>query len=225
MVAAARVPDPVVTDPTCLPRVHAKESTPMFRSSRSTGVLVIGLLVAVAVAACSASAAPSTPTPAPVATPAASPDAPQPTPIPTPVVTDAPSVPVSTPGAGGVDGAVISLDVFLDHEVTLAFSDPEGLIVDAVSGSAKDGMSVRWGEAIVRNVDPKTIEITWSGLPGDEAVTLVAKPQGNGVLLRFGQNAPPANSDAMGADRVAVLTFANPVDAADIVTDFTTADD
>ena len=46
-----------------------------------------------------------------------------------------------------------------------------------------------------------------------------------GVLLRFGQQAPPAYSDAMGADRVAVLTFANPVDAADIVTDFTTADD
>jgi hypothetical protein len=86
-------------------------------------------------------------------------------------------------------------------------------------------MSVQWGSAAVRNIDPRTVEITWVGLSGDEAITLVAKPQGNGVLLRFGPQAPPAYSDAMGADRVAVLTFANPVDAADIVTDFTTADD
>ena len=86
-------------------------------------------------------------------------------------------------------------------------------------------MSVGWGDAIVRNVDPRTVEVTWTGLPGDEAITLVAKPQGKGVLLRFGQQAPPAVSDAMGADRIVVLTFADPVDAADIVTDFTTADD
>jgi hypothetical protein len=196
----------------------------MSRSIRSLSVAVAGLLAVLVVAACSATA-PSTPAPAGTPAPVASPDAPQPTPFPTPVVTDAPSVPVSTPGAGGVDGAVIPLDVFLDHQVTLAFSDPEGLIVKAVSGSPKDGMSVRWGDAIVRNVDPRTIEITWVGLPGDEAVTLVAKPDGNGVLLRFGQQAPPADSDAMGADRVAVLTFANPVDAGDIATDYTTADD
>ncbi|HEY3336138.1 MAG TPA: hypothetical protein VGK16_12980 [Candidatus Limnocylindrales bacterium] len=191
----------------------------MSRSLRSMGVAAAGLLLVFAVGACNAAAVPSTPGAV------ASPDAPAPTPFPTPVATDDPSGPVKTPGAGGVDGAVIPLDVFLDHEVTLAFSDPDGLIVDAASGSAKDGMSVRWSEAIVRNVDPKTVEITWSGLPGDEAVTLVARPEAKGLLLRFGQHAPPADSDAMGADRVAVLTFASPVDAADIVTDFTTADD
>lgn len=197
----------------------------MSRSLHTSGLVVLGLVAALAVAACSAAGAPATPSPVPVATPGASPAAPEPTPFPTPVVTDAPSVPVSTPGAQGVDGSVIPLDVFLDHDVTLAFSDPEGLIADAVTGAAKDGMSVRWGEAIVRNLGPDTVEVTWSGLPGDEAVTLVAKAQGEGVLLRFGQQAPPAYSDAMGADRVAVLTFAHPVAAADIVTDFTTADD
>jgi hypothetical protein len=197
----------------------------MIRSLRSTGIAAGFLLVALAVAACSTAAAQPSATPAPVVTPDASPDAPEPTPFPTPAVTDAPSVPVSTPGADGVDGVVLPLDVFLDNVVTLQFSDRDGLLVDAVSGSAKDGMSVRWGEAIVRNVDPRTVEVTWTGLPGDEAITLVAKPQGEGVLLRFGQQAPPAYSDAMGADRIVVLTFADPVDAADIVTDFTTADD
>ena len=194
----------------------------MDRSFRSTGIVAGLLLVALAVAACGAAAAQPSATPAPVATPAGAPD---PTPFPTPAATDAPSVPVNTPGPDGVDGAVLPLDVFLDHVVTLQFSDPDGLITGAASGSAKDGMSVQWGGAAVRNIDPRTVEITWVGLSGDEAITLVAKPQGNGVLLRFGQQAPPAYSDAMGADRVAVLTFANAVDAADIVTDFTTADD
>ena len=153
------------------------------------------------------------------------PVAPEPTPVPTPGITFAPSIPLSTPGPDGVDGAVIALDVFLDHRVTLAFSDPDHLIVDAVTGHAKDGMSVGRGETIVRNIDPKTVEVTWSGLSGDEAIRLVAKPQGTGVLLQFGEQVTPVNPDAMGADRVAVLTFANPVDAADIVTDFTTAGD
>jgi hypothetical protein len=86
-------------------------------------------------------------------------------------------------------------------------------------------MSVAWGQAIVRNTGPSTIEVTWTGIPRDETVTLVAQSDGDGVLLRFGQEAPPANSDAMGADRVVVLTFAEPIDAGHVVTEFTTADE
>jgi len=198
----------------------------MERSLRSGSLAAVGLiLVVLAVAACGSTAAQPTLSAAPAVTPEGTPVVPEPTPVPVPAITPAPSTPLSTPGPDGVDGAVIALDVFLDHRVTLAFSDPDHLIKDAASGSAKDGMSVEWGSATVRNLDPRTVEITWVGLSGDEAITLVATPKGKGVLLRFGQQALPASSDAMGADRVAVLTFANPVDAADIVTDFTTADD
>ena len=45
------------------------------------------------------------------------------------------------------------------------------------------------------------------------------------MLLRFGQEAPPANSDAMGTDRIVLLTFAKPIDAGHVVTDLTTVDD
>jgi hypothetical protein len=199
----------------------------MHRSSRSSTIAVAGLLVIGAVvAACGAIASPSTSPIAPVATPAGAPvGVSDPTPVPTPPVPEAPSVPLSTPGPDGVDGAAIPLDVFLDNPVTLSFSDPDHLIADARTGSAKDGMSVPWGQAVLRNLDPKTVEVTWVGLSGGEAITLVAKPQGSGVLLRFGQEAPPADSDAMGADRVVVLAFADPVDAADVATDFTTVDD
>ena len=51
------------------------------------------------------------------------------------------------------------------------------------------------------------------------------RAQGDGVLLRFGQNMPYPNTDAMGADRVLVLTFDQPVAAEDVVAEFTTADD
>ncbi len=217
----------------------------MPRSSRSgPGLaapnLLIGaaaLVALVAIAGCSlgvvaAGASGSPSDPYPVATPAAplptavpnGPTGVPPTGVPQPTPAATPLVP-STPQPDGVDGLVLPLDVFLPHDVQLAISDPEALIEQASSGQAADGMSVGWAEAIVRNVGPNDLEVVWTGIPRDELVTLVARSDGDRVLLRFGQEAPPANSDLMGADRIVVLTFAEPIDAADVVTDFTTVDD
>ena len=217
----------------------------MPRSSRSgPGLAAPNLLIAVAalvallaIAGCSIGVVAARPSdapdaPAPVVTPGAPlptavPDGPTgvpPTGVPQPTPVATPLVP-STPQPDGVDGIVIPLDVFLAHDVKLAISDPEGLLEQAASGQAADGMSVRWGDAIVEHAGPRTIEVTWTGIPRDEVVTLVARSDGDRVLLRFGQEAPPPNSDAMGADRVVVLTFAEPVDAGHVVTEFTTVDD
>jgi hypothetical protein len=81
------------------------------------------------------------------------------------------------------------------------------------------------GRAIVHNLDANTIEVTWAGYPQDENVGLLVAASGDGVLLGFGQNAPYPNTDAMGADRVLVLTFAEAVSADQVVAEFTTADD
>jgi hypothetical protein len=134
-----------------------------------------------------------------------------------------PLVPV-TPEPDGVDGAIIPLDVFLGHDVRLAVSDVEGLVTQVSSGQAADGMSVGWWQANVRNLGPQTIEVTWEGLPQDEVLTLVVRSDGDKVRLRFGQQAPPAYSDAMGADRVVVLTFDRAIDASDVITDVTAVD-
>jgi hypothetical protein len=150
-------------------------------------------------------------------TPTLPPGAPEPTPV------SDPTVPV-TPAVGGVDGAIIPLDVFLGHDVKLAVSDVEGLLTQVSTGQAADGMSVRWGEAVVRNLGPQTVEVVWEGLPQDEVLTLVVRSDGDRVRLRFGQQAPPPYSDAMGADRVVVLTFAKPVDASDVIADVTAVD-
>ena len=200
-------------------------------------IFAAALIALVAIAGCSlgvvaAGASGSPATPAPVVTPAApvptpvpnGPTGVPPTGVPQPTPAATPPAP-STPLPGGVDGIVIPLDVFQPHDVQLAISDREGLIEQVSSGQAADGMSTGWAQAIVRNAGPRTIEVVWTGIPRDELVTLVARTDGDRVLLRFGQEAPPENSDLMGADRIVVLTFAEPIDAADVVTDFTTVDD
>jgi hypothetical protein len=101
--------------------------------------------------------------------------------------------------------------------------DEGGLLAGAGSGRAGDGMSVRWGDVEVVNVDEDTLRVTWVGLPVDAGIRLVVSGAGDGVVLAFTQPAPPANSDAIGFDRVLVLDFASPVDAADVEATFATA--
>lgn len=181
----------------------------------------LALTLAIVAAACSGPAAPSA-TPAPTGTPVVTP---APVVTPSPAVTPSPKPSAApSPSDGAGDGA-IDLDVALGHDVSVVVTDRGAGLVDARSGHAGDGMSVRWGDAIVENLDAHTVQVTWAGYPRDEIVGLVVEPRGDGVLLRFGQAAPYPNSDAMGADRVMVFSFAEPVAADDVVVEFTTADD
>lgn len=163
------------------------------------GVLGVTLLIA----ACSTGGAPS-----PSATPAA-------TSSPTPVVTPVPS---SAPVAQAID-----LDVAPGHHVSVVVDDPDNLLVGATTGHAGDGMSVRWGDASVTNVDPRTLRVTWVGLPGDEQLALAVGRADEAVTLAFEQAAPPAYSDATGFDRVLVLEFAEPVSANAVTVSFSAA--
>ena len=196
----------------------------MFRTRTSkSGPVAGGLLVLatlVFVAACGAAA----PSPAPATPDTGAPSTPAPA-SPAPA-TPAPATPAPTPAPSqGLGDEPIVLDVALGHVVSVVVTDRGAGLVGAESGKAADGMSVGWGDAIVKNVDPNTIQVTWVGFPQDETIGLVVESEGNGVLLRFGQNAPYENSDAMGADRVMTFTFAEPVSADDVVVEFTTADD
>jgi hypothetical protein len=199
------------TEPIRLPPLHKDDPMNTPRTPARAGRMVVAALSLVAfVAACSAadaggptaSPAPSTP---PVATPA-----------PSPIATPSPSIP-------GVPD--VELGVADRHDVVVVISDRNDLLAGARSGEGKDGMSVRWGDAIVRNLDANTIEVTWAGYPQDETIGLLVAATSDGVLLRFGQNMPYPNTDAMGADRVLVLAFAEAVSADEVVAEFTTADD
>jgi hypothetical protein len=77
-------------------------------------------------------------------------------------------------------------------------------------------MSVAWNTAKVEQVDPTTIQVTWDGFPGEELVVLTVDAYGGNPALVFDQKVPYADTDALGADRVLILTFDSPVDAANV---------
>jgi hypothetical protein len=175
-------------------------------SARLGAVLSLAVLAS-AIAACgSATGAPPSsspgvsPTPSPIATPT-----PEPTATPEP----------STPGQSGVH-----LDIADDHDVSVVVENVTGYPLRASSGRAGDGMSVRWHEAEVVNVNDSTLRVTWVGLPIDEQIKLVASYDNGPIHLTFEQSAPPANSDATGYDRVLILSFDTPVSAGEVTTAF-----
>jgi hypothetical protein len=173
----------------------------------STAAIVsIAILLAVLGSAALGRSATPSPTASPTAPPSVSPTAP---------VTPQPSAPA---GDGGLviedpDGHVITLDV----------DDRTGVVRTITSSDPRVGMSVRWGDAIVENIDPSTIRVTWAGFPRDEAVTAVIDREGSAFTIRIDQGMPYPNTDAMGQDRIIVVAFEEPVAAADVAV--TIADD
>lgn len=150
--------------------------------------------------------------PASSPTPTASPT---PTPAPTSPATPVPATPVPTVEPLGVPPVVV-LDTIDDHDPRVEIDDQTGKLVDIRSGHAGDGMSVRWNTAKVDQVDPSTIQVTWVGFPGEDLVVLTVDANGGAPVLVFDQKAPYANTDALGSDRVLVLTFDSPVDASKV---------
>ena len=177
-------------------------------SARPTtfAVPVAALALAVLIAACgTAGAVGQSPTPSSPATPSVTP------------------LPISSPAPSTPAPDRVPLVIATDHEVAVVIKDRTGWLVSAKSGTPGDGMSVRWFDVAVRNVDPSTLEVTWSGLPADSEIELLIREGKDGVFLRFTQPAPPVDSDALGFDRVLVLVFDHPVDAGAVTAKFETA--
>jgi hypothetical protein len=88
------------------------------------------------------------------------------------------------------------------------------------SGHAADGMSVRWHDADVVQTGPDTIRVTWVGLPVDDIVDVHVDVERDGaaVSVLIAQAAPPSSSDAIGFDRVLVLSFDQPIDIGSVTT-------
>jgi hypothetical protein len=171
---------------------------------------LVGALVLVAVVAVVATGAfGATPSPAPSPTLA-------PTPVPTVVPVPVPSVPPSTPPATDGDFDVALRDL-TGHDVSVVIEDRTDSLVTAESGNPGDGMSVRWFDVKVENIDAETLRIVWVGLGRDELVHLGVSRVDDKVRLRFVQAAPPAYSDATGYDRVLNLKFDVPVRSEDVL--------
>jgi hypothetical protein len=180
----------------------SSSSRPTAGNIVAAGILAVALAIVVGTAALGAvrQVAPS-PAPTPVATPS-----------PTSPVTPAPATPAPT--ADPTDGPfVVVLDTVDQNDPRVTVDDQTGMLADVITGHAGDGMSVRWNKAIVDQIDPRTIRVTWVGFPGEDQVVLTIDSDGGAPVLVFDQKAPYTNTDALGADRVLVLTFDNDVDA------------
>jgi hypothetical protein len=181
------------------------------RRAVAAGIAAVALVAVVGAVALGASRQPSSaPAPSHSPKPSAVPAIPT-TPVPaTPVpATPAPSDPVGVP-------PVVVLDTIEPDDPRVAIDDQSGTLVDVHTEPAGDGMSVRWNDSIVEQVGPKTIRVTWVGFPGAEQVVLTITADGGAPVLVFDQKAPYANTDALGADRVLVLSFDRAVDADEV---------
>ena len=147
--------------------------------------------------------------------------APTPSDRPSAAPTVVPASPAPLPSSEPSDdpaAAPLTVDLknLTDHDVSVAIDDQTGSLAGAASGQPGDGMSVRWHDMLVENVDAETVRIVWVGLPRDEQLTLSITGQAGAYALRFVQAGPPANSDAIGFDRILDLDFAVPVSAGDV---------
>jgi hypothetical protein len=154
-------------------------------------------------------------TPPLVVRPSVAPPSVAPTATPSATPTAAPSAPpVATPATGPT---IVDLRNASGHAVKLQIHDETGTLGSAVSGTPGDGMSVRWHDAIVKNVGTRTILVTWAGLPGDDVSDLNIAVHGGKLVLTFVQPGPLPYTDAMGEDRSLSLTFDDAVTADDVV--------
>jgi hypothetical protein len=143
---------------------------------------------------------------------AADPAAPSPS-SPPPTPTMAPS-PIPSPADDLADGRIeVALDIATDHDVSVIVDDQSRTLGDARSGRAGDGMSVRWYDLKVENVDAETLRVTWVGFAADAEIGLRIERIDGGYDFTLVQPVPPPNSDALGFDRVLILSFDQPVSA------------
>jgi hypothetical protein len=134
--------------------------------------------------------------------------------------TPAPSIRPSAAPSDDLSAGVMSvvLDIATPHDVSVLIEDVSGSLVRASSGRAGDGMSVRWYEMTVENVDADTLRVTWSGFPADDELELGIVDVDGTISLQLVQQGPPLNSDGLGFDRVLILDFDQPVDAGKVLT-------
>jgi hypothetical protein len=189
--------------------------------ARNTKILPLGgaLLAAVLLAACGgivAGGPGATPAPSPSPTAPAGPS-PTPSPTPLPTVEPAEPTPVVTPAPvdpGNDDDMPVTVDLenATGHDVYVDIVDRSDRITGASSGKPGDGASVAPYEVLVENVDDRTIRLTWSDIPGDNALALFVDEAGTGLILVQ----PEHDGDSMPFDRILVLEYDGPISADDL---------
>jgi hypothetical protein len=189
----------------------------MTSSTQFRSILLAGIVILTA-AACAAVGGPTaTPVDSVPATPSASPS-PTATPLPaTPVPATPSPTPVATPkptpapSDAGNDGMPITVNLAnaTNDKVYVDIVDQSGKVVSATSGRPGDGATVATGTIKVENVDARTLRLTWTDIPGDNALSLyIDKSLTHFVLVQ-----PEHDGDSIPYDRILILKFSGSVSA------------
>ena len=144
--------------------------------------------------------APASPAPSTPASPAPATPAPA-----TPAPSDEPEVP-----------APFDLDNPNGTDVQAVIQDETGRVVAGRSGSPVSGMSVRWFDLKVENVDADTLRLTYVALPIAEIHQVRVSEVDGQLKIAILMPLPYENSDALGQDLIIEIDFDEAVDAADI---------
>lgn len=125
-----------------------------------------------------------------------------------PTVSPAPSLPAVFP---------VDLDVPVGQPQTVEVIDESGTLVEASSGSptGESGTSFPFDEVEVTNLDASTLQLGWSGFPCATDHTLAIGA--NGLAMTLTRPDCTGDTDPLAVDRILVLRFATPIDAADVV--------
>ena len=135
---------------------------------------------------------------------------PRPSAKPSATPTTAP-IPSSKPASTRIRIATVN-----DADVTVDIVDKTARVTHARSGPAIEGVSVDYDRLLVKYVDPRTLRLTWSDYPMDNALTLFVSQDGGRLRLVLVRPGPSGTTDAIAFDRQLLLTFASPIDASDI---------
>ena len=184
--------------------------------------IVASAATALAVGAGKAATPPAArPSPSVVASAPPPPAAPVASPKPTTAPTAVPT-PKPTHTNSPTDPAPIKVDLRTvdGHDVRVDIVDISGILETAVSGSPAEGASAEG--LVVENVDARTLRLTWVDFPIDNVDQLFIEWFDGHLKLVLVQPEPTGVTDAIGVDRELVLTFSEPVSAADVETLLTT---
>ncbi len=177
-------------------------------------LLGLSMLAVLALAACAGASTGSTPEP--TAQPSASAAPVSPTPAPSESAEAPSEAPSTSPEASPSASAelpiefAVDLTIATDHDVTAEVVDWTGTLTGATSGTPGDGASIESGTVAIRSIDASTLELTWTGGPCDREIPVVIDAATASITVVQ----PPCEGDAIAFDRVLVLAFGQPTDAA-----------
>jgi hypothetical protein len=137
--------------------------------------------------------------------------------IPVPAVSPSstPSV-VLSPTGPPVAGIIVDLEVTAGQPQTVDVVDGSGLLVAASSGrpNADGGQSFPVDSVDVTNLDDTTLQLGWAGFPCATDHGFAIDETARTMVLTRPECV--GETDAIGVDRILILEFSEPIDAADV---------